>query len=386
MAHYVIVSASVGAGHDHAAAELDRRLRQAGHRVDRYDFVELLPAPLGRLLSGGYRHQVQNAPWLWQATLTTFDRVGPAALAAAATRIADERVLATVGPRTAAVVSTYPLASQALGRLRRSGRLAVPAVTYLTDPYVHRTWIAAGVDGTLALHAATAGQASRLGARGVRLVAPLVAPGFRAPAGAAEIAAARRTFRLPPTGPLALVVAGSLGLGRPDRTAADVLGTGRATPVVVCGRYRTLHQRLTGVPGIVSLDWVDDMPTLMRAVDVVIHNAGGLTSLEALASGRPTLTYRPLAGHGRANAATLDTAGVIPWVRDRHQLADALDTMLDRAGGPAPIPAGPDPCAVLADLARARTAPPARRSALRAAPRTRRRTGQPMRPPTRSSG
>ncbi|BCJ34206.1 hypothetical protein Athai_17090 [Actinocatenispora thailandica] len=350
MTHIAIISASVGAGHDGAAAELGRRLTAAGYRVDTHDLVELLPKPFGSLLSRGYQRQLQSAPWLWHATASTFDRAVPAAAAARATRTGDRRILDVLRADTAAVVSTYPLASQMLGRLRRSGQLAAPVVTYLTDPYVHRTWIADGVDATLAVHAATATQARRLGARNVRVVAPAVAPGFRPAAGADEVRLARRAFRLPPTGPLALIVAGSLGLGRPERTATDVLGTGLATPVVACGRYHPLRRRLAALPGPVPLGWVDDMPTLMRAVDVVIHNAGGLTSLEALAAGLPTLTYRPLAGHGRANAATLEQAGIIPWVRDVEQLDDALRAALGRPDRRSAHRAAPDPVAAIVGL------------------------------------
>jgi len=62
----------------------------------------------------------------------------------------------------------------------------------------------------------------------------------------------------------------------------------------------------------------------MRACDVVVQNAGGLSSLEALATGLPVITYRCLAGHGRTNAAALDDAGLVPWIRDRDGLVAAL--------------------------------------------------------------
>ena len=323
-----IVSASVGAGHDGVAAELTRRLTDAGWAVDRYDFLDLLPAAVGRAIVRGYTHGLRSAPWTWQATVAAFDRAWPARVAGWASRAADTALSDALAPGTAAVVSTYPLASQSLGRLRRTGRLAAPAITYLTDPAVHRTWLAPGVDVHLTPYLAAGIQAMRHGAVGVHVVAPAVAPGFRPPRDRREVTDARTAYRLPPVGRLALIVTGSLGLGHPERTARDVLDTGLATPVVVCGRHVTLYQRLTGIPGVRALGWVDDMPTLMRAVDVVIDNAGGMTLLEALATGAPVLTYRPLAGHGSANAGCLDAAGLVRWVRRPfdlgHALADAL--------------------------------------------------------------
>ena len=49
-------------------------------------------------------------------------------------------------------ISTHPFASQVLGRLRASGRLDVPAVTYLVDASVHPLWVHPDVDLHLGLH------------------------------------------------------------------------------------------------------------------------------------------------------------------------------------------------------------------------------------------
>jgi glycosyltransferase involved in cell wall biosynthesis len=109
----------------------------------------------------------------------------------------------------------------------------------------------------------------------------------------------------------------------------DVAATGLATPVTVCGRNERLRERLarsgTGVP----LGWVDDMPALIRASDVVVQNAGGLTSLEAMAVGVPVITYRCLPGHGATNARALDEAGLALWVRRPGELGEVLSDILD---------------------------------------------------------
>src|SRR5262249_5318226 len=95
-------------------------------------------------------------------------------------------------------------------------------------------------------------------------------------------------------------------------------------------RNEALRRRLSRDPRIVALGWVDDIPTLIRACDLVVQNAGGLTSLEALASGVPVVTYECLPGHGRTNAAALHDAGSAVWVRDRAALAAAWAGTLTR--------------------------------------------------------
>ncbi|WP_238009141.1 glycosyltransferase [Dactylosporangium sp. AC04546] len=340
-----VVSASFGAGHDGAAAELAGRLRAQGHTVRRHDFVDLLPRRTGVLLRGLYRRQLTVAPrsWGWLLALAGADPLS--GRAATLTAAADEATLAAIGPDTRLVVSTYPLASQVLGRLRRQGRLAVPVVTYLTDLSVHPMWIADGVDVHLALHDDTARQAKELGAPDVRVVAPAVRPAFRHPAAPAG----RAAFGLPAHGPLALVVAGAWGVGQVERAALDIAATAAAVPVVACGRNDILRRRLNRSGRVLALGWVDDMPGLVRACQVVVQNAGGLSSLEALAAGVPVVTYRCLPGHGAANAEVLDRIRWVPWLRGRADLAEGLRAAL--AGGSAWTPAPLRPESVLADLA-----------------------------------
>jgi UDP-N-acetylglucosamine:LPS N-acetylglucosamine transferase len=99
------------------------------------------------------------------------------------------------------------------------------------------------------------------------------------------------------------------------------------------------------------------MPALLRACDVVVQNAGGLSSLEAMATGLPVITHRPVPGHGVTNAAALDAAGLAMWVRRPELLAPVLSDVLDGPVGPAQqaaakqLFAGPDPAAELARLA-----------------------------------
>lgn len=334
----VIVSASVGAGHDGAATELSRQLVDSGWAVDRHDFLDLLPGGWGPALRAAYRAELTVAPRTWGWLL---DAAGSQRFAArsalALTRAAGDTMLAAIGSAPTAVVSTYPLASQVLGQLRLSGRLSAPAVTFLTDMSVHPQWVAAGIDAHLALHRVAAHQAELLCAARTQVVGPAVAPAFRPAYAPAERRAARARFNLPARRPLALISAGSWGVGSVVATARDVAATGLAVPVVMCGRNVRLRRRLSLQPQVVALGWVDDTASLMRAGDLLIQNAGGLTCLEALATRLPVLTYRSLAGHGRHNAAALDESGWVPWVREN--LAGAIRTAL--SGAPAGIVATP---------------------------------------------
>ncbi|MFJ5306420.1 UDP-N-acetylglucosamine--N-acetylglucosamine transferase [Streptomyces sp. NPDC088350] len=329
----VIVSASVGAGHDGAATELERRLVAAGLTVDRFDLLDVLPARLGRLVRDGYHRMLVRAPWAYQRIYSSTERAGGGGpLAKVLLRSAEERLLRALPADTGAVVSTYPGASRVLGNLRRDGRLTVPVLTYLTDFSVHPLWVADGVDVHLALHAVPAAQARAAGAHDVRVCGPVADPRFH-PVDATERAAARARFGLPAGTPLALLVAGSWGVGPVRQVARDLRDCGAAVPLVVCGRNETLADQLRadGIEHVYG--WVDDMPGLMHAADVLVQNAGGLTSLEAFATGLPVASYGCIPGHGLTNAAALDEAGVAAWIRDPAQLKFVLGELIDGPRG-----------------------------------------------------
>jgi UDP-N-acetylglucosamine:LPS N-acetylglucosamine transferase len=370
-----IVSASVGAGHDGAAAELARRLTEAGYRVDCHDFLDLLGERAGRALRWAYATELKVAPESWGWLVGNLERrqwlgnaVGALVSRRAMTRAAEAFGCRPAGPgatgpgapsvnapdpnapgqpappggtppargplpRPRVVVSTYHLASQMLGRMRRTGELAAPVVTFLTDLSVHPLWVADGVDLHLALHDVAAKQARWAGADFVDVCSPAVRPEFHPVADPGEAARTRARYRLPPTGRLALVVAGSWGVGQVAEATADLAATGLVTPVTVCGRNEHLRERLTRAGTGVALGWVDQMPELIRASDVVVQNAGGLTSLEAMACGVPVLTYRCLPGHGTTNAQALHDAGLARWVRDPAELGGVLAGLLDGDAG-----------------------------------------------------
>ncbi|MFZ0216407.1 MAG: glycosyltransferase, partial [Candidatus Dormiibacterota bacterium] len=131
-----------------------------------------------------------------------------------------------------------------------------------------------------------------------------------------------------------VISCGSLGFGDVESAAHAVLDAGTSTlAVVVCGRNEDLRHHLVGEGDhggrLRALGWTDRMPGLTRASDVVVTNAGGATSLEALACGRTVLMYRPIAAHGKANARLMAEAGLAEVCDDQPQLGAAIRRLHD---------------------------------------------------------
>lgn len=292
----VVVTGGHGAAHDRAARELGHVLTEAGCVVELRAFTSLLP-----------RSRLHR-----------------------------------VAARSDLAVATHPFAAQALGQARATKRLETPVVAYVAEASVHPLWVHQALDLHLVVHDVAA--ATVAGHGGVPVV---VRPAGRAWHPGATAAVADPLSRHEIVGPRALITGGASGRDL-EQTCRDVLATGLMTPVALCGDETAVAARLRRVGGVVALGRRDDVRALMASSDCVVHHGGGPTSLDALASGSPVVTYRPRGRRQVASARDLEAAGLVPWARDLLDL-----TLLLAAARHAPrmdrLPAGaPDPVAVLA--------------------------------------
>jgi UDP-N-acetylglucosamine:LPS N-acetylglucosamine transferase len=323
-ARVLVISGSVGAGHDGAADELITRLGAHGVAAEYRDFLDAVPWFARLVLRDGYSLSVARAPRFFDWLFVHLERSGLVrGVTLALCFVARLRVRRWAAGYPV-VVSTYPLASQTLGQLRGAGSLDGVAVTFLTDPAVHRMWVHPAIDHHLTVTEATSRMGRLVYRTPMRPVGGLVSARFTERTGAERRQALRDELGLRSDLPVALMVTGSLGMGDVPDSVREIAGTGAAQVLVLCGRNAELRAQLGEQPGVVALGWRDDVPDLMSIADVLVHNAGGLSVTEALTAGLPTVTYRPIPGHGTANAAILAEAGLAPWPRTPEELAEVL--------------------------------------------------------------
>ncbi|MFD8552890.1 galactosyldiacylglycerol synthase [Streptomyces fradiae] len=360
----LVLSASMGAGHDAVAGELARRLRAHGHEAHVHDVLTLLPAGTGPALRVFYRTAVRRLPALYTAIYRVFlaspphgaQALGPqeprsealdpeapphpdalrsgaqAGPGRAAAARADTSPLAALaeGPlralaaryRPDVVVSTFHLAAQITGRMRERGTLGVPSAVYVTDFAVHRGWLHPGNDLYLcvspgAAAAARAGTGRRTAAPG-----PVVPPAVHAVADAppAEPPDPRR--------PTVLLSAGAWGVGSDLPRTARALVRHGMRPVVLCGRDEGLRRRTARVPGAVALGWTHDLPALMASARLLVDTAAGQTAVQALAAGLPVVAYRPIPGHGADGVRHMAAEGLSTTAADLPSLLAAVSRLV----------------------------------------------------------
>jgi UDP-N-acetylglucosamine:LPS N-acetylglucosamine transferase len=342
---FLVLSASMGAGHDAVAHELARRLRLRGHTVALADVLALLPLGTGRALRGGYRATVRHAPRLYEAVYASFLARGPASghggghgggygsgrgsapLAALA-----ERPLLSLAARWSpdAVVSTFHLSAQLTGRLRGRGALGVPAAVVVTDFAVHSGWLHPGNDLHLCVTEAAAHTAHAGTGADARATGPVVPPGFGDAAhtpGMARAWGERLERWAPGHRPAVLLSTGAWGVGSELMGTARQIARAGGLPVLLCGRDERLRRRASRA-GLLALGWVTDMPGLMAASRALVDNAAGQTAVQALAAGVPVIGYRPLPGHGADGVRAMAEAGLSEEVATPGRLAAVVERLI----------------------------------------------------------
>jgi UDP-N-acetylglucosamine:LPS N-acetylglucosamine transferase len=317
-------------------------LENLGHEVEIKDFLDATPFRMGKMLTRGYEAELRHAPWAYELAFRVwfwfpFLLAPLARLLSFGTRRGILRWVRQV--RADVVVSTYPVATQVLGdmrcrakartrlTLRKRAALRVPAVNVITDFGFHPFWAHRGIDLNLAVHPSTVQAVARRTGQPSVTCSPLVGPEFAV--ARARRAAQRATLGLH-DGELAILISsGSWGVGAVRETLELVAKRPGLVPVVACGHNEGLRRQLQDLVGakgyrVVVLGWSDDMAGVMAACDVLVENAGGLTSLEAMSAGVPLVSFRPIPGHGRNSAAAMSAAGVSSFAMSSDDLLQSL--------------------------------------------------------------
>ncbi len=332
----LFISAPVGSGHTRAAHAVGAALRaQAPQtRVDFADVFDFFSPRLGRGLLKTYLHVLDLFPGVYGRMYCW----GNASRSAVAGRELISRYLARrmfdyiQATSPDAIVCTHATPAGLAAHLAKTGRLSIPIFAVVTDFVVHRLWLYPQVSRYFVAHDDLC---AFVGAHG----------GGDAPAFA---------FGIPVDDKFAVeqdrgsVLAG-LGLAT-DRKTLLIMGGGAgvlpmtgivetcekiAAPlqiIAVTGNNSVLQRQLLDLSPrlknctLLSLGFVDNIPELMTAADLLISKPGGMTASEALCRGLPLIIFRPIPGQEEANARYLAERG---FARSVENLAELQTTVAD---------------------------------------------------------
>jgi UDP-N-acetylglucosamine:LPS N-acetylglucosamine transferase len=339
----VILTASIGAGHDLPAEILRDELleRAPGAEVEILDCLELAGGFIERAINtASFESPLANRLYDVQVRLLHDVAVTRRAAGRLGEVFAGPPVLRMLAERRAdVVVSTYPGSTEVLGRLRRSGRLRIPAVAAITDLAALTFWAHPGIDLHLVTQAeATPAVRAIAGPRAEVLhVRGLNDPRFADPP---SREAARGALDLPLEAPVVVVSGGGWAVGDLGGAAEEALAVPGAVVLLLCGSRddvrATLEARFAASERVRVLGFTDRMPDVLAAADVLIHSTAGLTVMEALVMGCSVISYGWGRGHIRANNAAFARHGMARVALDRAELRVALRSALGAGASPDP--------------------------------------------------
>jgi UDP-N-acetylglucosamine:LPS N-acetylglucosamine transferase len=338
----VILTASIGAGHDLPAEILRAELTELrpGAEVEVLDCLALAGGFVERAINtASYESELANRLFDVQVRLLHDVAITRRAAGRLGELLAGGPVLRALAERRAdVVVSTYPGSTEVLGRLRRSGRLRIPAVAAITDLAALTFWAHPGIDLHLVTQAESIPEVRAIAGPRTEVlhVRGLDDPRFADPP---SRAAARRALDLPADGPVVAVSGGGWAVGDLGGAAEEALAAG-AFVLVLCGSREdvraALAARFAGSPRVRVLGFTDRMPDVLAAADVLIHSTAGLTVMEALVMGCSVISYGWGRGHIRANNAAFARHGMARVALDRAELRVALRSALGADASPDP--------------------------------------------------
>ena len=311
-------------GHHAAACALREAFLQKdpGLTVDLLNLFVYSSRLLEKIATGIFYRIVKSTPSVWDGIYRNpkseprFDRFRRVVRTLSLRGVGD--ALREYEPDAVVCTQSFPCGMMHDYKERRHSD--IPLYGVLTDFSVPPYWIYPCVDRYFV---ACAGARDELFRQGIDAAAITVSgipirPRFALRTSRRE---AREAFGLDPDAATILVVGGWSGWGDLERLAVETVRRGgECRVVVVTGRNRGLYDILRGRADIerhrvTVLPVVERMDILMRAADLLVGKAGGMTASEALAAGLPMVLVDSLPGQERANAAYLCRHGAAVQAR-----------------------------------------------------------------------
>ncbi|MCY2927320.1 MAG: glycosyltransferase [Planctomycetota bacterium] len=294
-AKVIVLTASVGAGHNSAARAVAEAFERAGGGAIEYlDVLDFTGRAFRAWYARGYAFGVSHLPRLYgvgywltnRPQRAGLNRIESAYVWAARTVLHRLRAyLARRRPRV--IVNTHFLAPSMVDWMCRHGQLDCKQVVVVTDNVTHRSWHCLGVDHWFVPNPGGIGDLQRWGIpeSAVTCSGIPVHPKWLDPVDRPVVKIARGIVESHPEACVVVLA------GRSKALAAAVASQGYS------------EDRLRPV------SFTDKLHELATVASVMVTKPGGITTAECLAKGLPMVLIKPVPGQEAGNARYLSEAG-----------------------------------------------------------------------------
>ena len=355
----LILSAGVGAGHNSAAAAIERECARHPDvaEVQVLDVLQVSSVLYRALLGKGYFVLVEGLPWLvewgYDVSDPPFRRRGPIDPWTRANAVPVINAIKRFQPT--AIVCTHFLPAQLLASLILRGVTDAKTAVVTTDYDFQGLWLPGVFHSLFVAREEARMELLALGLPPDRVAATGIPIARELDAGSAHTRDTNET-------PMLLISAGATG---GDYALSVVRQTMHMrspfTATIVCGRNDVLRHRIEQLVAPAGdryrvLGFTNEMPQLLRRADLFVGKPGGLSASECMAAGLPMVLVNPIPGQEVRNgdylmeqgaAVRCNTAATIGWKIDevlrepgRLQRMQAAALKIGRPGAAADVLTG----------------------------------------------
>lgn len=308
--------ATAGHGHKKVAEVTAKEFLARGftqEQVRVFDALDLSPWIFKKVYPASYFYSVKYAPAVWGWFYENLDKASwykaLRPFRSFANQLNGGKILELVKKEKPDVlICTHFYTAELFATAKKKGEIQSRLITVITDFLPHTFWVNEGTDHYWVMSRDTRAELLKRGvpADKIQVGGIPVDPVFQPAGRKIEM---RHKQGLEAGRFTVLLTSGSFGLGPQEEILNQLkIFKDRIQCLVVCGQNRTLKERLDSAafpfPAKIY-GFVDFMPELMEAADLMIAKPGGATTTESLAKDLPMVIMDPIPGQESRNAEVL---------------------------------------------------------------------------------
>lgn len=329
----LILSITAGEGHNSTAKAIREEMQANGVECEILDTYKYINKMLGDTVEKGYLLSLQKAQHAYakvyrmcELRKTDTSNISPTRLA---NSVLARKLLKYIEQyKPDAIIYTHVFVGIILDVLRTRGEFMIPAYGIVTDFAMHPFWEeCVHLDYIVTANHLLDIMAIKKGFKQEQIIScgiPIKAK-FSS---SMDKKQAKQLLGFSPDKPLVLIMSGSMGHGKIEKTV-KVLD--EAMPdfqmVVVCGNNKRTYNKISALKTSKSMScfgFVNNVSELMDAADCIVSKPGGLSSSEALAKHLPMIIVDPIPGIEDRNTEFFLNAGAAMAVTKTYPIDEAI--------------------------------------------------------------
>jgi len=335
-----IIHATAGEGHRKIAIAVQdglARLNRSDLQVRLLDCLDYTDSTFRKTYAPGYYWLVRHTPGLWGGSYAMLDQacvynlIRP--LRSFTNTLHAKKLLEDViKNQPDVIVSTHFMAPEILGRAKAKGLIKSKMITVITDFYPHTFWVNPGTDRYWVMADETQQALINRGVpKEIITVGGIpILPTFQPTGKKSEIIKKygfeNHRFTL-------LLTSGSFGLGPHEAILEELKAfKDKIQCFVVCANnkdLKTILESKTYPYPVKIFGFIDFMPELMEASDLMVAKSGGSTTSEALAKGVVMIVMEPIPGQEARNMKLLKIREAAYFLKDPAEIRTIVQGILD---------------------------------------------------------